>query len=221
MTDEPPQRASVEESFGLESSEAVPEAPTARGRRRREQIIEAATRLFHTQGFHATSMDEIGAAAGITGPGLYRHFSSKDDILLAVFDRIWDLLRGAIERSAGLEPEDALDVLIDTHTTLALDQGAELMLLVRELRYVPEYYQRAAERNDARYTDAWAEVIIKLHPELSLDQARIKGRGLIGLIGSAARDGSAGLADRPQYRRVLRQMCRWSLKTPTEQSMSG
>ncbi|MCJ7753670.1 MAG: TetR/AcrR family transcriptional regulator, partial [Thermoanaerobaculales bacterium] len=158
MTDEQTQRAAGDESFGLESSEAVPEAPTARGRRRREQIIEAATRLFHTQGFHATSMDEIGAAAGITGPGLYRHFSSKDDILLAVFDRIWDLLRGAIERSAGLEPEDALDVLIDTHTTLALDQGAELMLLVRELRYVPEYYQRAAERNDARYTDAWAEV---------------------------------------------------------------
>lgn len=221
MTDEQTQRAAGNESFGLESSEAVPEAPTERGRRRREQIIEAATRLFHTQGFHATSMDEIGAAAGITGPGLYRHFSSKDEILLAVFDRIWDLLRGAIERSAGLEPEDALDVLIDTHTTLALDQGAELMLLVRELRYVPEYYQRAAERNDARYTDAWAEVIIKLYPQLSLDEARVKGRGLIGLIGSAARDGSAGLAGRPQYRRLLRQMCRWSLKTPTEQSMSG
>jgi len=220
VTDEQTQRAAGDESFSLESSEAVPEAPTARGRRRREQIIEAATRLFHTQGFHATSMDEIGAAAGITGPGLYRHFSSKDDILLAVFDRIWDLLRGAMERSAGLEPEDALDVLIEIHTTLALDQGAELMLLVRELRYVPEYYQRAAERNDARYTDAWAEVIIKLHPELSLDEARVKGRGLIGLIGSAARDGSTELAGRPQYRRLLRQMCRSSLKTPTEQSIS-
>ncbi|MDR9450605.1 MAG: TetR/AcrR family transcriptional regulator [Acidimicrobiia bacterium] len=221
MTDEQTQRASGEESFGLESSEAVPEAPTARGRRRREQIIEAATRLFHTQGFHPTSMDEIGAAAGITGPGLYRHFSSKDDILLAVFDRIWDLLRGAIERSAGLEPEDALDVLIDTHTTLALDQGAELMLLVRELRYVPEYYQRAAERNDARYTDAWAEAIIKLRPELSLGEARVKSRGLIGLIGSAARVGSAGLTSRPRYRQLLRQMCRGSLETPREPPMSG
>jgi AcrR family transcriptional regulator len=196
----------------MESSEHSPEAPTARGRRRREQIIEAATRLFHLQGFHATSMDEIGLAAGITGPGLYRHFSSKDDILLAVFDRIWDLLRGAIERSAGLPPGEALDVLIDTHTTLALDQGAELMLLVRELRYVPEYYQRAAERNDARYTDAWAEVIIKLHPELSLDEARAAGRGLIGLIGSAARDGMIGAVSKPRHRAVLRQMCRASLQ---------
>jgi AcrR family transcriptional regulator len=200
------------DGFGLESSDASRAAPTARGRRRQEQVIEAATRLFHEQGFHATSMDEIGAAAGITGPGLYRHFSSKDDILLAVFDRIWDLLRDAIERSAGLEPGAALDVLIDAHTTLALDQGAELMLLVRELRYVPEYYQRAAERNDARYTDAWAEVVIKLHPELTLDEARVVGRGLIGLVGSAARDGSAGLVATSHHRELLRQMCRASLQ---------
>lgn len=200
--------AAQADGHGLESSEAAREAPTARGRRRREQIIEAATRLFHVQGFHATSMDEIGTAAGITGPGLYRHFSSKDDILLAVFDRIWDLLRDAIERSAGLEPDAALDVLIDAHTTLALDQGAELMLLVRELRYVPDYYQRAAERNDARYTDAWAEVIIKLHSQLSLDEARAVGRGLIGLVGSAARDGSTGLVAKQHHRELLRNMCR-------------
>jgi AcrR family transcriptional regulator len=187
-------------------------APTARGRRRREQILAAATRLFHEQGFHATSMDEIGGSAGITGPGLYRHFSSKDDILLAVFDRIWDLLRAAIEKSAGLDPEGALDVLIEAHTTLALDQGAELMLLVGELRHVPEYYRMAAERNEARYTDAWAEAILKLHPALSVDEARAAGRGLIGLIGSAAWDGSNGIMSRRRHEELLRTMCRAALR---------
>lgn len=211
MNGAPTGRVAEDAGYGRESSEASRSAPTARGRRRQEQIIEAATRLFHEQGFHATSMDEIGAAAGITGPGLYRHFSSKDDILLAVFDRIWDLLRDAIERSCGLEPNEALDVLINAHTTLALDQGAELMLLVRELRYVPEYYQRAAERNDERYTDAWAEAIMKLHQELSLDEARAAGRGLIGLIGSAARPTSIGVSN-ARHRDVLRQMCRASLQ---------
>ena len=211
MNGAPTRRVVQDAGYGRGSSEASRSAPTARGRRRQEQIIEAATRLFHEQGFHATSMDEIGAAAGITGPGLYRHFSSKDDILLAVFDRIWDLLRDAIERSAGLEPNEALDVLINAHTTLALDQGAELMLLVRELRYVPEYYQRAAERNDERYTDAWAEAIMKLHQELSLDEARAAGRGLIGLIGSAARPTRIGVSN-ARHRDVLRQMCRASLQ---------
>ncbi len=194
----------------MESSQIL-QAPTERGRRRREKIIEAATVLFHEQGFHATSMDEIGTAAGITGPGLYRHFSSKEEILLAVFDRIWELLRGAIDRTTGLSPGEALDVLIDAHTTLALDRGAALMLLIRELRHVPDYYLRAAERNDARYTDTWAEAIIKLRPELSLDEARAAARALIGLIGSAARDVDVGEVSKKRHRQLLRKMCRASL----------
>lgn len=196
----------------MESNQIVDGAPTERGRKRREMIIEAATRLFHAQGFHATSMDEIGAAAGITGPGLYRHFPSKDDILLAVFDRIWELLRGAIERTADLPPGDALEVLIDAHTTLALDQGEALMLLVGELRHVPDYYRRAAERNDVRYTDTWAEAIIKLHPELNLEEARAVARSLIGLIGSAARGGATGDVSSVRRRQLLNRMCRASLQ---------
>lgn len=197
----------------MESSDvATPEAPTERGRKRREQIVDAATGLFDDRGFHATSIDEIGAAAGITGPGLYRHFAGKDEILLAVFDRIWELLRGAIDRLEGLEPEKALDVLIETHITLALEQGQALMLLLRELRHVPDYYQRAAERNDARYTDAWAEVIIKLHPKLTLDEARAAAHAVMGLIGSAARDNVVYRIAGQRHRAILHDMARNSLE---------
>jgi AcrR family transcriptional regulator len=197
----------------MESSEvATQEAPTARGRKRREQIIDAATGLFDERGFHATSIDEIGAAAGITGPGLYRHFAGKDDILLAVFDRIWDLLRGAIERTDGLTPEEALDELIETHLTLALEQGEALMLLLRELRHVPQYYQRAAERNDTRYTDQWAEAIIKLHAELTLDEARAAAHALMGLIGSAARDNADYRIDPARHRSILHELAINSLR---------
>lgn len=188
------------------------EAPTERGRRRREQIIDAATGLFDAQGFHATSIDEIGAAAGITGPGLYRHFAGKDEILLAVFDRIWELLRGAIKRTEGLEPGAALDVLIDTHITLALENGEALMLLVRELRHVPEYYQRAAERNDTRYTDAWAEAIIKLRAKATLDEARAAAHAVMGLIGSASRENVGYHLDSGRHRAILHDMARTALQ---------
>ncbi len=184
----------------------IPEAPTERGRKRRERIIDAATGLFDAQGFHATSIDEIGAAAGITGPGLYRHFAGKDEILLAVFDRIWELLRGAIQRTEGLDPQAALDELIDTHITLALEQGEALMLLLRELRHVPEYYQRAAERNDERYTDTWAEAIIKLHSSLSLDEARAVAHALMGMIGAAARDNVSYRLDAGRQRDMLHRL---------------
>lgn len=198
----------------MESSDtATQEAPTERGRKRREQIIDAATGLFDERGFHATSIDEIGAAAGITGPGLYRHFAGKDEILLAVFDRIWELLRGAIDRVAGLEPKQGLDELIETHITLALDQGESLMLLLRELRHVPDYYQRAAERNDSRYTDAWAEVIIKLQPELTLDEARSAAHAVMGLIGSAARDNVEYEIPASRRRAILHEMANGALES--------
>ncbi len=52
-----------------------------------ERILYEAARLFSTQGFGTTSTRDIAAAVGITQPGLYRHFASKDDVLVALFDR--------------------------------------------------------------------------------------------------------------------------------------
>ena len=57
---------------------------------RREVIVTAAADLFARSGYAAVGMDDIGAAAGVTGPAIYRHFDSKAAVLAAVFDRIID-----------------------------------------------------------------------------------------------------------------------------------
>ena len=49
--------------------------------RRRQAILDHAKRLFAASGFRAVSIEEIGAGAGISGPAVYRHFGSKEDIL--------------------------------------------------------------------------------------------------------------------------------------------
>lgn len=183
------------------AGEAAGRAPTARGRRRREQIVDAATELFDQQGFHATSIDDIGAAAGISGPGLYRHFGSKDDLLIAVFDRIWDRLRPAVENAADLPAEEALALLVDAHVDLAVDDSAALMLLIRELRNVPEGYQRAAARNHARYVDAWVRPIQGLHALDDAD-ARVVAHAAHGCLDSAAIN--PGVGDPDERRERLR-----------------
>ncbi|MGJ5827780.1 TetR/AcrR family transcriptional regulator [Streptomyces ossamyceticus] len=72
------------------------DAPT-----RREQILKEAARLFAERGFHGVGVDEIGAAVGISGPGLYRHFAGKDamlaELLVGISGR---LLTGAKRRIA-------------------------------------------------------------------------------------------------------------------------
>ena len=54
---------------------------------RRELLLQSAADLFATKGYHAVGIDDIGAAAGISGPGVYRHFASKQALLEALCDR--------------------------------------------------------------------------------------------------------------------------------------
>jgi AcrR family transcriptional regulator len=200
-------------------SEAASEiaAPTTdRGRRRREAVLDAAEQLFHEHGFHGVSVDDLGAAAGISGPGLYRHFASKDALLMAVLDRIWMRLRPAVEHAGSLDPDQALNELLDAQLDLALEQPAALVLLVRELRHLPDDYRALASRNHRRYVAAWAEAIRGRRPELDDDDARAIALAVHGLVDSATLRAQAmprGLS-REAHRRLLEALARAVLDAP-------
>ncbi|MGL4609586.1 MAG: TetR/AcrR family transcriptional regulator, partial [Trueperaceae bacterium] len=53
----------------------------------REQILETATRLFYQQGFRAVGIDTIIAESGVAKMTLYKHFPSKDDLIVAYLER--------------------------------------------------------------------------------------------------------------------------------------
>ena len=59
---------------------------------RKAEILDVAGALFHKSGFHNVGMDDIGEAAGVTGPALYFHFSSKTGLLAAIMERLADEL---------------------------------------------------------------------------------------------------------------------------------
>src|SRR5919109_1419120 len=60
---------------------------------RRGELIAAAARLFAARGYYAVTVDDLGEALGISGPALYRHFSSKQALLVAVFDQVIEIQR--------------------------------------------------------------------------------------------------------------------------------
>lgn len=80
-----------------------PAAPTARGRRTRARILDAARELFAAAGFHATSLREIAASAGISHTGLLHHYPTKDALLLDLLDR-----RDELDLSRVVGPDGAL-----------------------------------------------------------------------------------------------------------------
>ena len=79
--------------------------------RRRQQILDAATECFARQGFHATSMQDIFRASGLSAGAVYRYFPSKNSLIRAIAENILnEVLAPAIDAVSGqcLDPADAL-----------------------------------------------------------------------------------------------------------------
>jgi AcrR family transcriptional regulator len=199
---------------------------TVRGRQRREAVLDAAAALFVEHGFHGTSVDDLGAAAGISGPGLYRHFASKDELLMAVLDRLWGQLKPVLQQVGTLPPEEALDALLDAHLDLALGQPEAVVLLIRELRHLPEDYRDRSRRNHRRYVDAWADAIQATWPGTDRETARSVTLAVHGLIDSATlrplvfADGVSRDDLRPLLERLARDVLR-AMPPPAEVQGAG
>ena len=66
---------------------------------RREQLLRTAVSVFAEHGYHATSMNDVAEAAGVTKPVLYQHFSSKRDLFIELLDEIGAELRSTIAKA--------------------------------------------------------------------------------------------------------------------------
>lgn len=65
----------------------------SKGARTREQIVERAAALFNQHGYHGASISDIMAATGLEKGGIYRHFSSKEELALAAFAHAADKMK--------------------------------------------------------------------------------------------------------------------------------
>src|SRR3954449_10040503 len=101
---------------------------------RRAQILDTAARLFADRGFHGVSVAELGAACGVSGPALYRHFASKDAMLAEMLVSISDeLLAVGRERVADAsDPREAVHALVDWHVEFALHNKALIVVQDRD-----------------------------------------------------------------------------------------
>ena len=103
---------------------------------------EIAVGLFASRGYHGVSMDDIGAAAGVTGPALYHHFAGKEAMLVAALTPVSEGLlaggRAAGGRATGTTRAAALESLVDFHVEFALANPAVIALHLHELDRLPD-----------------------------------------------------------------------------------
>src|SRR5579885_1571176 len=87
-----------------------PTRPALRARydRRREDLVQAAARVFAQRGYHGTSIDDLMRETGMTRGGLYHYTTSKQELLLSIVeDLMVPLLRRAEEIVAGERDAEA------------------------------------------------------------------------------------------------------------------
>ncbi|MDX3849221.1 TetR/AcrR family transcriptional regulator [Streptomyces sp. AK02-01A] len=180
---------------------------------RREQILSEAARLFAERGFHGVGVDEIGAAVGISGPGLYRHFAGKDamlaELLVGISGRLLDggrlRVRGA---GAAGDPAAVLASLIDGHIDFALDDRPLITLHDRELDRLRDSDRKLVRQLQRQYVELWVAVVRELYPEVPESQARGAVHAVFGLLNSTPHLGSygSGLPGRAAMESLLRRL---------------
>lgn len=173
---------------------------------RRQLILTEAAGLFRARGFHAVGIDDIGAAAGISGPGVYRHFESKEAVLEALIDVAQTRLTDGAERiiEEGLPPRETLVRLIRWHVEAVLDDPTVIAVYFLEARHLKPEGRLRLQRRERLYVEHWAATTAELAGDLGESAERTVVRSVLWLINSYS-FGRAGL-EREEAERVLTTM---------------
>ena len=158
---------------------------------RREQILAPAADLFAARGFHGVSVADLGAACGISGPALYKHFPSKDAMLAEMLVSISEQLLSVGQQrvaAAGTAPQ-AVRALIDWHVEFALGHRTLIVVQDRDWSSLPEAAREQVRALQRSYVDLWAAQLRELDAGLSLDRARAMAHVAFGLINSTPHSG--------------------------------
>ncbi|MGH2785971.1 MAG: TetR/AcrR family transcriptional regulator [Actinomycetota bacterium] len=160
-----------------------------RGPDRREQILATARRRFAKTGYENTSLDDIAAAAGITKPVLYRHFSGKRDLYLAVLDEhLSELIRRLWVALSAPDPRDRLHDGLDAYFAFVEERADGFRMLIEAGTHNdPDTQTRLGAGWDA-LADGVARTVGDLLRGAGLDPAGapIYARALIGMTQSVA-----------------------------------
>lgn len=175
----------------------------ARDPDRRERILDAAADLMARHGYQGVNLADIGAAAGIVGSGVYRHFDSKNAILVELLDRVVDRLLTDAEvglRQAS-DPRATLVALVTGQVRFTIDERTLCQVYLQEARSLPDTDLRRLRWKQRHYVDLWLDVLGTVRPELSPQHAQILVHAAISSIHSILRYRSA--LDAPDAASIL------------------
>ncbi|WP_035741691.1 SACE_7040 family transcriptional regulator [Arthrobacter sp. MA-N2] len=165
------------------------QAPTQRSQAketRRKALLAAAAGLFAADGFNRVSLEDLGAAAGVSGPAVYRHFPGKQavlaELLLSVSRNLLD--GGHTVVSEASDAQSALRGLVEFHVDFALSNPDVIRVQDRDFSNLSASDQAEVRTLQRNYVELWVGVLGELHPDTDPGELRVRAHAAFGLINS-------------------------------------
>lgn len=183
---------------------------TARDRAKAERtdaILIAAADLFGAHGYSSVSLEDIGAAAGISGPAVYRHFAGKQALLGALLIRVSEDLvaGGAAVVSVAVDARARMTKLVEFHVGFALRNASVIRVQDRDLSHLGADALADVRRLQRAYIELWIDTLASFMTG-ERDQLRLRVQACFGLLNSTPHSTSAALRTRADTARVLSAM---------------
>lgn len=179
---------------------------TTRGRERRERLLRATAELVAARGYHAVGIVDIGAAAGVTGSAIYRHFRTKDDLLVAVIEQF------VADLEAGAEGARSVADLVAAHVAVAMRDRDVIAVYDQSTHHLPPDDRRRIRRQQRLYVTRWVDTLLAERPDLEPAVALARVQATFGLLNSVSDFPSPLPAD--EQAAVLRSLALAALLSP-------
>jgi AcrR family transcriptional regulator len=131
----------------------------------RDRLIEAATELFYAEGLRAVSVDRVIERAGTTKVTFYRHFKSKDDLVVAHLERRAELERagiGAAVEHADGDPDKTFELIAGALGSMACEPGFRGCPFINAAAEYPDpssAVRQTVQRHRAWCRDTFEEIV--------------------------------------------------------------
>lgn len=192
---------------------------TARDRAKAERsdaILREAAQLFAARGYNGVSLEDIGAAVGVSGPAVYRHFAGKQALLGAVLVKVsQDLVSGGTRVSEEVDDsEERMRALIGFHVEFALGNAEVIRVQDRDVAHLAESDHADVRRLQRSYIELWMEALRPL-VETSSDELRLRVQACFGLINSTPHSTRSAARSHSATASVLAAMAEAALRATT------
>ncbi|MBW8764657.1 MAG: TetR family transcriptional regulator [Microbacterium sp.] len=174
---------------------------------RRSAYLAAAATLFAARSYAEVTIGDLGEAAGVSGPALYKHFANKEAVLVELLVAVSQRLLGAAQEIVAddIPAAEKLDRLVAFHTDFALQESDTILIQGRDLGLLPPEASRRVRSLQRAYLEQWRAVLTEVRPELDRDECELRLQGVFGLLNSTAF--SAGhIGPRARSARILAGM---------------